>query len=69
MSPTVDTQDIAQMLGVTRPHVTDVLVKKPDFPAPVINRSRRIRRWALEAVEAWANRNQSLEAMSSEEVR
>ena len=67
MSPTVDTKDIADMLGVSRPHVTDVLVKKDGFPPPVINRSRRIRRWALEAVQAWAN--QSREAMSSEEVR
>lgn len=67
MSTTVDTKDIAEMLGVSRPYVTDRLVKQPDFPAPVINRSRRIRRWALEAIQAWAN--QSRAAMSSEDIR
>lgn len=67
MSPTLDTQDIAELLGLTRPYVTDVLVKKPDFPPPVINRSRRIRRWAEEAVMAWAA--QSREAMSADDLR
>ena len=66
---TIDTQDIAEMLGVTRAHATDVVVKQADFPAPVINRSRRIRRWAREAVQTWAAGGQSLDAMSAEVVR
>lgn len=68
MSTTVDTGEIAELLHVSREYVTDKLTKKPDFPPPVINRSRRMRRWALEAVERWAS-GQSLEAMSAEEAR
>ncbi len=68
---TVDTKDIAELLGVTRAHVTDVLTKRPDFPAPRINRSQKMRRWDRWAVEAWASGGtpQSREAISAEEVR
>lgn len=68
MSDTLDTKDIADVLGVTRAYATDVLVKRPDFPPPVINRSRRIRRWAREAVQAWASGDQSRDAISAEVV-
>lgn len=52
---TVDTGDIAEFLGLTRPYVTDVLVKQEGFPKPVINRSQRMRRWLLTDVQAWAS--------------
>lgn len=51
---TVDTAGIAAMLGVTREHVTDRLSKRPDFPRPVVNLSRRTRRWAERDVVAFA---------------
>lgn len=70
MSPTLDTKEIAELLGVTRPYVTDVLTKRADFPAPKINRSARMRRWSREAVEAWASGSpQSRDAMSADVVR
>lgn len=47
---TIDTADIAKMLGCTRNHVTDRLTKQTDFPAPVINLSSRLRRWKLSDV-------------------
>lgn len=55
---TIDTAGIAQMLGRTRPYVTDRLTKQPGFPSPVINRSRRLRRWLVRDVEAWAAKGQ-----------
>lgn len=42
---TIDTGEIAALLGLCRSHVTNRLVKRPDFPPPVINLSRRTRRW------------------------
>lgn len=71
MSDKFDTADIAEYLGVSRPHVTDVLVKQPGFPAPVINRSARMRRWLASDIMAWASGSQaqSREAMSSDVVR
>lgn len=69
MNETIDTEGIAKILGCSREYATDRLVKKPDFPAPVVNRSRRMRRWAKDAVERWAAGSQSLEAISSEEAR
>ena len=53
MNDLIDTADIAQMLGVSREHVTDRITKKPDFPAPRVKLSRRIVRWAAEDVRAW----------------
>ena len=51
---TVDTAEIAAMLRVSREHVTDRLIKRPDFPRPVVNLSRRTRRWAERDVVAFA---------------
>lgn len=56
MSDTINTGEIAQLLGCTRHHVTARLSKRPDFPAPVINVSQKLRAWAKEDVEAWARR-------------
>ena len=49
-SDLVDTGDIANMLGVTRAHVTNRLSKRPDWPKPVMNLSQRLRRWKREDV-------------------
>lgn len=46
----VDTADIAEMLGVCRAHVTNRIVKRPDFPAPVINLSQKLKKWSAEEV-------------------
>lgn len=51
--PRLDTADIAAMLGVTRVHVTDRITKRPDFPKPFINVSRRLRYWRASEVQAW----------------
>jgi len=65
-----DTADIAKFLQLEREYVTNNVTKRPDFPAPSINRSRRLRRWEREDVEAWAaGKDYSREAMSSEEAR
>lgn len=69
----IDTGDIARMLGITREHVTDKMTKRPDFPRPVVNINRRLRRWEREDVEQWMRGRDadqsSRAAMSSEETR
>lgn len=45
MSALLDTGQIAKLLGLKRPYVTDKLTKRPDFPKPVVNASSRLRRW------------------------
>jgi predicted DNA-binding transcriptional regulator AlpA len=52
--PLIDTAGIAQVLGLSRAYVTDELTKRPDFPAPIVNRSRRLRRWDSAEVMRWA---------------
>jgi len=51
--PRLDTAGIAAILGVTRVHVTDRITKRPDFPKPFINVSRRLRYWRVSDVQAW----------------
>lgn len=53
MSLMIDTADIAAMLGVGREYCTDRVVKRPDFPKPCLNLSRKTRRWRRADVEAW----------------
>lgn len=65
---TIDTAQIAQLLGVTREHVTDKLTKRPDFPTPVVAISRKIRRWDENDVIEWM-RQSSRAAISSAVVR
>jgi predicted DNA-binding transcriptional regulator AlpA len=43
---TLTTEEIAHLLGVSRKHVTDRIVTRPDFPKPVIHASQRTRKWA-----------------------
>lgn len=45
IADTWDTADIARNLGLSRAYVTDKLTKKEDFPRPMVNLSRRTRRW------------------------
>ncbi|WP_314973049.1 hypothetical protein [Comamonas testosteroni] len=52
-APRLDTAGIAAILGVTREHVTDRITKRPDFPKPFINVSRRLRYWRASEVQAW----------------
>ena len=52
-APRLDTAGIAELLGVTRVHVTDRITKRPDFPKPFINVSRRLRYWRTSDVNAW----------------
>lgn len=44
-TPVIDTAEIARMIGVTRAHVTNRLIKRPDFPRPAINISQKTRYW------------------------
>jgi len=50
---TLDTNDIAQLAGLTRKHVTNRVVTRPDFPKPVIWLSRQTRRWAQADILAY----------------
>ena len=49
----IGTQEIAQIVGVSRKHVTDRIVTRPDFPKPVIALSQRVRKWAEDEVMAY----------------
>jgi len=49
----IDTAGIAQMLGYSRRHVTDVITKRPDFPRPVIATSQKNRWWDETQVMRW----------------
>lgn len=49
----IDTQQIAKLLGVTRAHCVNRIVKRPDFPAPAVNISQRLRRWRRADVLKW----------------
>lgn len=50
---TLNTEEIAGLLGVSRKHVTDRVVTRPDFPKPVIRLSQRVRKWAEHEVLAY----------------
>lgn len=58
MPERIDTKQIADYLQRSREYVTDRLTKRPDFPRPVIDRSRRLRFWLRADVEAWARGDQ-----------
>ena len=55
MSDRWDIKSIAEFL-IQPKHARDKVTKKPDFPKPVVNASRRIRFWAAEDVKRWAQR-------------
>lgn len=50
---TLDTKEIATLAGLTRKHVTNRVVTRPDFPKPVIWLSRQTRRWAQADILAY----------------
>lgn len=53
MDPVIDTAEIARMVGLSREHVTDRIIKRPDFPRPAINISQRTRYWRRADVLAY----------------
>lgn len=55
MTRYVDTADIAEDLELGRKYVTDRLVKRPDFPSPVINLTQKTRKWARAEFDRWKN--------------
>lgn len=56
MTTLLDTGQIAQLLNLTREHVTDKLTKQPGFPAPQVNLNRKTRRWSEDEVLEWLKR-------------
>jgi prophage regulatory protein len=51
----VGVRKIAEVLGVSRQRVHQLLASNPDFPAPtVVLKAGSV--WECEAVEAWAKR-------------
>jgi predicted DNA-binding transcriptional regulator AlpA len=61
MNQLIDITEIAEILKVRREYVRDRVVKLPDFPAPAITLSQRVRRWRREDVVAWASPEQEPE--------
>lgn len=51
------TKEIAAAWKLNREYVTDVLTKRPDFPEPALNLSRKTRRWKRIDCEAFRQRN------------
>lgn len=58
MSALIDISRIAEILGLSRKHVTDRLSKHPSFPRPVVNVSRKTRRWSESDIMEWAAKPQ-----------
>jgi predicted DNA-binding transcriptional regulator AlpA len=56
MTRYIDTAGIAEDLELQRKYVTDRVIKRPDFPAPVIALSQKTRKWLLSEYWAWKNR-------------
>ena len=69
MSTTIGTAEIAEMLGVSREHVTNRVTKRKDFPAPSIALTQRMRRWKEADVRAWIARQSKRAAMSEADSR
>ncbi|PUE44458.1 hypothetical protein B9Z47_18170 [Limnohabitans sp. 2KL-1] len=47
------TKEIARLLGVSQGHCVGRIIKRPDFPKPVINLSQRLRKWRKDEVYAY----------------
>jgi len=45
--------DIAEIVKEPREYVRTSLVRRPDFPRPVLVLSQKIRKWAAHDVDAW----------------
>jgi predicted DNA-binding transcriptional regulator AlpA len=50
------TQEIANLLGITRAWAVGNIIKRPDFPSPAINLSQRIRKWRRSDVVKWVQK-------------
>ena len=53
MNEVMSAADIAEYLGLCRRHVVARVTKAPGFPKPVVNLSRKTRRWDAEEVKAY----------------
>lgn len=53
MTEMIDTKEIASMLSVSREHCVNRIIKRPDFPKPVVDLSQRLRRWRRQDVMKW----------------
>lgn len=51
------TKEIAAAWKLNREYVTDIVVKKPDFPQPALNLSRKTKRWMRVDCQAWRERH------------
>lgn len=69
MRDLITTAEIAKMFGLNRAYVTDKLVKRHDFPAPVIEISQKTRKWLREDVERFARPRQRRAAISAADSR
>lgn len=49
----IDTADIANALGLERSYVTDRVVKRADFPAPVLMLTKKIVKWRRADFDKW----------------
>ena len=54
MNEVMSAADIAEYLGVCRRHVVERITKAAGFPKPVVNLSRKTRRWSASEVMAYA---------------
>lgn len=52
----IDTESIAQMLGVSRAYARDRVVKSATFPRPALALSQKIKRWSKQDVENWVEK-------------
>ena len=51
------TAELAALWNLNRSHVTNIITKRPDFPEPALNLSRKTRRWRRIEVEAWRRKH------------
>jgi predicted DNA-binding transcriptional regulator AlpA len=68
MTALLDTAQIAALLHVTRRTVTEKIVTRPDFPAPEVHASQKMRLWKESQVLAWARKRHGSRAAMSEAV-
>jgi len=65
MSELIDTADIAADLNLERDYVTRKVVKRPEFPPPVLVLSRKTVKWRRPDYEAWKENHFSRAAAQS----
>lgn len=65
----LDARGIADRYALSPKYVTDKLVKRHDFPAPVVDLTQKLRKWRATDVAAYLGKRQSRAAMSSADSR